>query len=147
MLLNSKSLFEISVYRIDENSYNEDFKKYVDKNTTPYSQPSISSFGGEWEYNEIIGYLKFYISGGTQIRVEYKETDVEKKVKTRTKTFVLNSDSFCASQIYKNMNNQSLIETIKECINDCKAKLPNRYIDTTFIDNTIDYTDWESVIA
>jgi hypothetical protein len=147
MLLNTKSLFELPIYRINKDSYYENFKKYVNENSTLHYQSSIDNFGGEWEYNEIIGYMKFYISGGTQIRVEYKETNAKKKVKTRKKTFVLNSDSFCVRQISTNMDNPSLIESIKECIDNCKDRLPNRYIDTTFIDNTIGHTDWKSVIV
>ena len=147
MLLNTKSLFELPVYRKDQTSYLQDFEKFASKRTTPYYKPTIDNFGGQWEYNEIIGYLKFYISGGTQIRVEYKETDAKHKVKTRKKTFILNSDSFCVRQISKDMNNPSLIEMIRECIEHCKGRLTNRYIDTTFIDNTIDHTDWKSVIV
>lgn len=91
--------------------------------------------------------MKFYISGGTQSRLEYKETNAKKKVQTRKKTFVLNSDSFCVRQISKDMDNPSLIESVKECIDHCKDRLPNRYIDTTFTDNTIGHTDLKLVIV
>ena len=147
MLLNTKLLFELPVYRLDKNTYYEKYNEYVDNNSTPNYNPSINTFGGEWEYNEIIGYLKFYISGGTQIRVEYSETDAKRKVKTRKKIFVLNSDSFCVRQISKKMDNIDFVKIIKECIEHCKNILPNRYIDTAFVDNTINHTDWKSVIV
>jgi len=143
MLLNTKLLFELPVYRKNETSYLQDFKTYKKKIA---HSVTIDNFGGLWEYNEIIGYLKFYISGKTQIRVEYKETDTKRKKQTKKKTFILNSDSFCNRSIYKSMDNLSLIKLIRECIEHCKIRLPNRYVNTTFIDNTIDYTDWKSVI-
>jgi outer membrane lipoprotein-sorting protein len=143
MLLHNKLLFELPVYRKNETSYLQDFETY--KKTIAYSV-TIDDFGGSWEYNEIIGYLKFYISGKTQIRVEYKETYAKRKVKTKKKTFILNSDSFCVRAIFKNMDNLSLIKLIRECIEHCKIRLPKRYINTTFIDNTLDHTDWKSVI-
>lgn len=147
MIIPTKLLFELYVYRIDENAYLRDFHKFLIQNSTSCYQPTLDSFGGQWQYNEIIGYLKFYISGGTQLRVEYHKTDATKIVKTRKKTFVLNNDSFCTRNIYKSMTNQDLIDVIKDCIQDCKNRLNPRHIDTTFIDNTLIHTDWTKVIV
>ncbi len=89
MLLPTKLLFELSVYRVDEASYFRDFDKYKAKNNhiPEHSPIHIESFGGQWEYNEIIGFLKFYVSGNTQIRVEYTETNTIKKSKNPEKCF------------------------------------------------------------
>lgn len=146
MILPTKLLFELYVYRLDQSAYRHEFQKYIIKNTTPHYQPTLGSFGGIWQYNEIIGYLKFYISGNTQLRVEYHKTDATKIVKTRKKTFILHDDSFCTRNIYKSMTNQELIDIIKDCIQDCKNRLNPRYIDTTFVDNTLLHTNWKKVI-
>ena len=143
MLLPTKVLFELNVYRISEKNYLNRF------NTSIYGRNgcSIENFGGEWEYNEIIGFLKFYVSGNTQIRVEYKDTNKKRKNKTRNKQFVLNTDSFSTRSFYRSSTNQDLIDLIKDCIDDCKKRLKkNRYIDTKFIDTTINNTDWRSIV-
>ncbi|KLD97630.1 hypothetical protein [Aliarcobacter butzleri] len=142
MLLPTKVLFELNVYRKSEKSYLKEYQG------SSYFQNgfSIQYFGGEWEYNEIIGFLKFYISGNTQIRVEYKETNKKSKFKTRNKQFILNTDSFCTRQTSGNLTSQEIGNLIKDCIDDCGKRLKNRYIDTKFIDTTINSTDWKSII-
>lgn len=147
MILPTKLLFELYVYRLDDSAYLRDFHKFLTKNSTSHYRPTLESFGGQWQYNEIIGYLKFYISGGTQLRVEYHKTDAKKIVKTKTKKFILHDDSFCVRNISSSMKNQDLIDIIKECIQDCKNRLNPRHIDTSFIDNTVDHTDWTKVIV
>lgn len=148
MILPTKLLFELPVYRIDKESYYGKFAEYQAERRTEHYEPSIHDFGGIWEYNEIIGYLKFYVSGTTQIRCEYHETNAKNKVKTRTKTFVLKNDSLCNTNISSAMSNVQLINVIEDCIEHCKGQLnSSRYIDTKFIDETIKHTDWVNVIA
>ncbi len=152
MLLNTSLLFELAIYRIDEEKYYDDFKAYVEKNKMDHistdSSYYLNSFGGQWEYNEITGFLKFYISGSTQIRVEYHETKSSRKVKTRKKTFEKKQGSFCTRQISKDMTNDEIIIVLKECIEHCRENLnSNRYINTAFFDSSYRQTDWKSIIA
>ena len=43
------------------------------------------SYGGAWEYNEIIGYIRLYFFG-TQVRGEYWGVNSKRVVRTRKKT-------------------------------------------------------------
>ncbi|CAC9619724.1 hypothetical protein [uncultured Gammaproteobacteria bacterium] len=151
MMLNTKLLFELHVYRIDESTYYEQFSEYKDSNSSEYfssdSPYHIENFGGQWEYNEIIGFLKFYVSGNTQIRNEYFETDSKRKVKTRKKVFVKKNDSFSVSSINRSMTNDDLIKTINSSIQHCENNLPkNRFINTEIFFSTYKNTDWYKVI-
>ena len=78
-------LFEIPIYRVSEDIYYEKLREYIANNTTEYTSDSYlkKKFGGDWIYNEVIGYFKFYRYDKRQIRCEYWETDASNKVKTR----------------------------------------------------------------
>jgi len=144
-------LFELHVYRIDESTYYKQFAKYKDSNSNEYfrsdSPYHIANFGGQWEYNEIIGFLKFYVSGNTQIRSEYFETNSKRKRKTRRKVFVKKSDSFSVRSIDRSMTNDDLIKAIDSSIQHCKNNLPkNRFINTELFLGAYKNTDWCKVI-
>ncbi len=150
MRLNTKLLFELAVYRLDEESYYNEFLKYKNENSTEHTSDSclINSYGGQWEYNEIVGFLKFYVSGNTQIRCEYHETDKKIKRKTKTKTFIKITDSLCVRSISKKMTNEELINTIEDCIRHCKNNIPiKRFIDTRMFDSTFKNTNWVQVVT
>ena len=150
MLLNTRLLFELAVYRLDKESYSNGFLEYKNKNSTEYTSDSglMNCYGGQWEYNEIIGFLKFYVSDNTQIRCEYHETNKKIKRKSRTKIFIKNTDSFCVRSISKKMTNEELINIIEDCIKHCKDNISaERFIDTQIFDSTFKHTNWVQVIA
>ena len=152
MHLVTSLLFELPVYRIDKLSYYDAFRAFRKKQLISHipeeSSYYLDSFGGQWEYNEIIGFLKFYVSGSTQIRVEYHETSSRRKVKTRKKVFKPKRGSFCTRQIGRNMTNTDLILVFEQCIDHCRQNLNRkRYIDLTFFEATYRHTDWKSIIA
>ncbi|WP_456479959.1 hypothetical protein [Nautilia sp.] len=149
MLLKTSLLFELPVYRISKQKYYDEYKKYNQKikDEIDYNEDlPINIFGGVWEYNEIIGFLKFYMSGGRQIRVEYHETAQKRKRKTRKKLFIYKTDRFCTRDIYFNATNEQIIEIIKNCIKNCKDKLKNRYVKTDFFDDIYQYINWQKLI-
>jgi hypothetical protein len=93
MLLTCKNLFEVPVYRLEESAYyNKMFahiKKVNAKNEYPINECYLrKEYGGDWRYNEIIGFLRFYRYGSSQIRCEYWETDAKIKVLTRKNNLV-----------------------------------------------------------
>ena len=151
MLLLTKLLFDLQVYRIDENTYYKHFSEYKDLNSNEVAASDhpchIANFDGSWEYNEIIGFLKFYVSGNTQIRCEYVETDAQRKVKTRKKVFIKKSDSFSVRSIDCTMTNEQIVETIESSIDHCKNNLAkNRFVKTDVFFSTYKHTDWHKVI-
>src|SRR5690606_17482106 len=90
------------VYRLQEKKYysdmNADFEKLVSETWDEkfcQQNPSLvqnwqrhhrSTYGGDWEFNEIVGYIKLYFMG-TQVRGEYWSTIPKRKIKTRRKQF------------------------------------------------------------
>lgn len=150
MLLCNKVLFELPVYRLTENKYYKQFAVYKVKHGNAYTDDSylLKEYGGSWEYNEIIGYLKFYLSGNTQIRSVYTETDAKKKVKTRKKTFIETTHSFCTTNINRKLENQKIIKFIEDSITHCALNLPKgRFIKRDIFDSTFKHIDWQSVMA
>ena len=146
MLLCTQELFELPIYRLKEDKYYDEFNK--GKNDQLSDEYQLKSFGGAWKYNEIIGFLKFYISGNTQIRCVYTDTDAEQKVRTRKKIFVQKSHSFCTLSINVKASNEDIIDVIEQAIEHCRINLPqNRFLDRTLFDKTFRYINWQAVLA
>lgn len=149
MLLCTKELFELPIYRLEEDKYYDQFNKYKNNQSSPASDKyQLKSFGGAWKYNEIIGFLKFYISGNTQIRCVYTDTDAQRKVKARKKYFVEKSDSFCTLSINVKACNEDIMDVIEQAIEHCRINLPkSRFLDRTLFDQTFRFIDWNAVLA
>ncbi|MCT7360942.1 hypothetical protein [Thalassolituus pacificus] len=92
----------IPVYRLSEDKYysqmNEDFEKLISRSwdiNFRRNNPDMveswrishrSSYGGDWEFNEVVGHIKLFFMG-SQIRGEYWGTEPQRKVRTRKKKF------------------------------------------------------------
>ncbi|KQA98073.1 hypothetical protein CGT94_17145 [Vibrio metoecus] len=147
MVLKTKELFELPVYRIDEETYNCELKEYISSNESMSPEYSRKQFGGDWQYNEVVGFLRFYVSGKRQIRCEYWQTDTQRKIKTRKKQFVMTSDSFCTQNFYPNADNDALKSMLLDSIEHCRVNLPRRHIDMRMFMETFDFIDWCRVLA
>jgi len=152
-MLETKYLFELHVYRLKETEYYSAMKKDMDKTNSKMQIPMDTGYlrkqyGGDWQYNEIIGFLKFYQYGANQIRCEYWETDSTRKVKTRKKQFIQKSDSYCTEPFSKNDTNANLAESMKSAVDHCETRLKkkNRYIDKEIFGNTVDHISWQDVL-
>ena len=148
MMLKTKELFELPVYRLEKHKYNQLLLDYIANNPIVSAAYCRKYFGGDWQYNEIIGFLRFYVSGKRQIRCEYWETDKKRKVKTRKKQFVMTSDSYCAQNFNPSSNNEDLKTIIISCIDHCKINLGRkRHVDERLFRETFDYIDWSSLLT
>ena len=148
MVLKTKELFELPVYRLEEEIYNKSLCEHIEKNKPMLASYSRKKYGGDWQYNEIIGFLRFYVSGKRQIRCEYWQTDAQRKVKTSKKLFLMTSDSFCTRSFDPAASNEALKETILDCIDHCKSNLPQkRHIDLRLFMETFNFIDWCKVLA
>jgi hypothetical protein len=147
-MLKTKELFELPIYRLKEDEYNESLREHIDKNSLMPAEYSRKDYGGDWQYNEIIGFLRFYVSGKRQIRCEYWQTDAKRKVRTPKKQFIMTSDSYCAQNFNPSASNEDLKTIIISCINHCKGQLnKNRHVDERLFRETFDYIDWSSLLA
>ena len=152
-MLKTKFLFELHVYRLKETEYYSAMKKDMDKTNSKMQIPMDTrylrkQYGGDWQYNEIIGFLKFYQYGANQIRCEYWETDSSRKVKTRKKQFIQKSDSYCREPFSKSDTNVNLAKTMKNAVDHCEVilKKKNRNIDKELFNNTVDHVAWRDVL-
>lgn len=163
-MLEPNYLFELHVYRLKESAYyekmkvhinkaNAKMKKQIDKVDSKMTIPSDDKYlrkeyGGSWQYNEIIGFLKFYQYGANQIRCEYWETNSSRKVKTRKKQFVKKSDSYCREPFSKSDTNVNLVKTMKNAVDHCEViiKKKNKYIDKELFNNTVEHVAWRDVL-
>jgi len=105
-----------------------------------------SQYGGDWRYNEIIGFLRFYRYGQNQIRAEYWETEAKKKVRTKKKQYVQVSDSYCTVQFSPTSSNEELANTMRSAVEHCENRLKNRVLDRELFDTTVDLIDWKSLM-
>lgn len=152
-MLKTKYLFELHVYRLKENVYYSEMKMHMDKINSKMQIPMDTDFlrkkyGGVWQYNEIIGFLKFYQYGENQIRCEYSETDSSHKVRTRKKQFIQISDSYCREPFSKNDTNVNLAKVMKSAVEHCEVRLKKkkRHIDKEIFNNTVEHISWRDVL-
>lgn len=153
-MLTYKNLFEIPVYRVTEADYNSKMSAYIGKITTIVQFPAVEkyfrkNYGGDWRFNEVVGFLRFYQYGGNRIRCEYWETDSKRKVLTRKKQFIKVSDSYCNELFSKSVSNPELIQTMNSAIEHCEKRLKNkkRFLDKELFDNTVNFIDWKSLLS
>ena len=148
-MLQDKKVFEIQVYKTSEEEYYEKMTNYIaekNRDDNPQFEEYLrNKFGGDWDYNEIVGHVKIYITG-RKIKCEYWETDKKVRVGSRTKTFVKISDKYCESQIFKGQSNDELKSVITECIEQVKKIITTRiktaYVDTEIFDTQVEHIDW-----
>lgn len=154
--------FDIPIYRLSPEKYSIELNRYLtkklsspDMSTFLKSNPKIAlqneefftqQFGGMWEYNEIIGYIKLYILG-SQIRGEYSLVKAKRITRTRNKQFKYLSDKIepeLELPIFD--SNDVIYSRILDYINNCKKKLNNRFVDTSLFEIVGPHIDWSTLI-
>jgi len=102
-------LFELPIYRLSKKQYNKKFKEYYEKNKIKnndqeyerkINQSLKKTYGGDWKYNEIIGYFEFY-KFSDDIRCAYYKVSTQKITKTRKKQFIKIDDTIYKVRIKK----------------------------------------------
>jgi len=150
----------IPVYRITEDEYfskmNEDFKKLISgswdddfrKNNPDlvdnWKRSHRSSYGGDWEFNEIIGHIKLFFMG-RQVRGEYWSTKPRRKVRTRKKEFEYKAHKLVAESEIWDKTNEGILSALEEYLSRCKKELKSRHIDLREFESLKDHIDWVSV--
>ncbi|MBD1388317.1 hypothetical protein IC617_02655 [Neiella sp. HB171785] len=150
----------IPVYRLPEDKYysemNKDFEKLVSstwdedfrKNNPDlvenWKRSHRSSYGGDWEFNEIIGHIKLFFMG-SQVRGEYWSTKPRRKVKTRKKEFEFKAHKLAAESEIWDKTNSGILSAIEEYLSRCERELKNRHIDLREFEALKAHIDWVSV--
>lgn len=167
--MNMNYFFDIPIYRVSSEKYEEEldtnknkllydgwdkehknlkkqfYEKYPEEKAN-FEAHLFKKFGGQWEFNEIIGYIKLY-SVGNQIRGEYFQIDKKRICKTRTKNFRWETDKLVPEiNFYKENTNEEIFDMIYTYLKDCDKELKYRYLD---LDNFLkigQYIDWQKVL-
>lgn len=155
-----KYFIVISVYRLPKDKYflqmKEDFEKLIARSwdesfrqSNPDSVESWrrshrSSYGGDWEFNEVIGYIKLFFMG-SQVRGEYWSTEPRRKVKTRKKQFEFKAHKLVAESEIRDKTSDGILAAIDEYLSRCKKELKSRHIDLREFEALKDHVNWFSV--
>lgn len=140
-----KKLFEMPVYRLTEEKYNQEMRAYIsEKNPGGLLSSNYlkDKYGGEWRYNEIIGFLLFYRYGENKIRCEYWETAAKRKVRTKNKLFIKKSDNYCDELFSTTASSIELATVMKSAVAHCEQQLKGRVLGRQLFDKMVDHIDW-----
>jgi hypothetical protein len=150
----------IPVYRLSEYKYflqmEEDFENMISKSwdddfrqnnpdlVENWKRSHRSSYGGCWEFNEIIGYLKLFFMG-SQVRGEYWSTKPRRKVRTRKKEFEFKAHKLAADSEIWDKSNEGILSAIEEYLSRCNRELKNRHLDLREYESLKNHINWVSV--
>jgi len=166
--MSEKYFFDIPVYRITKDKYYKERDVYIEKKmyTGPPSHIEIAkkfhennpehkqifdqhlrkTYGGAWDYNEIIGWVQLHFLG-SQVRGEYWRVKAKRLVRTRKKVFENLTWKLAPEiDIPHEANNTEILNLINEYISDCKMALKGRHLDTSKLDLIGPYIDWRELI-
>ncbi|GAA4814534.1 hypothetical protein GCM10011365_03580 [Marinicella pacifica] len=150
----------IPVYRLSEDKYysqmKEDFKKLVSRSwdvnfqrnnpgmVEGWRRSHRSSYGGDWEFNEVVGHIKLFFMG-SQIRGEYWSTESRRKVRTRKKRFEFKAHKLVAEGEIWEKTSDGVLAAIEEYLSRCKKELKDRHIDLREFEALKNHVNWLSV--
>ena len=166
--MGEKYFFDIPVYRLTQEQYYKDLGAYIEKNMYSGSpshnklkkkiyekeperkqnmeQHLRETYGGAWDYNEIIGWIQLRFLG-RQIRGEYLRVKAKRIVRTRKKVFEWDTWKLAPEiDIPEEANNTEIFHLINEYLSDCKKELKGRHLDTNRLDLIGSYVDWRSLL-
>lgn len=128
-----------------ESTCNEDFCSKNRDLVEQWRRHHHESYGGSWEFNEIIGYIKLYFTG-TQVRGEYWSTAPKRKVRTRKKQYEYKTHNlYVECEVWENTN-EGILSAIEEYLAGCKKELKDRHIDLREFEALKNHIDWQSLI-
>jgi len=155
-----KYFFEIPVYRIPEERYYAELEDYIQKHLHSgwpqqdalmqealLKRPELTdiyreSYGGAWNYNEIIGYIRLFFLG-TQIRGEYWGTEAKRKRRSRKKIFKFKTWNLAPEiDLHWETESSAIFAKVREYVAGCSKILKGRYIDIRPLMVIGPYVDW-----
>lgn len=157
--------FDIPVYRLPEDKYYNDRERHIVKTICgaeisrnemtetqlyfleKHGSSLAERYGGAWEFNEIVGYIKLHVLGH-QVRGEYFTTIPNRKVRTRKKQYIMATHKLAPEvSLNRDSDNSGIYELILEYVERCRLELPLRYIDDSHIKTVGPYLDWLKLIG
>lgn len=160
-------VFDLPIYRLAESAYNA--KRDADIDTIMTEHPLVATpdkpseavrlapqdaaflsraryrYGGPWQFNEIIGYLRLFLLG-SQVRAEHWSVCRKRISKTRTKIIELRSLKFVPeTELPTRGENRDIFAAVLRHVEICKKHLPRRFLDTSQLSTLGPHLDWRGV--
>ena len=149
--------FEIPIYRVSEDEYNNAMNSYVSQRIQEIQTASENlrmledhlwkKFGGPWRYNGVIGFLRLYVFG-TQIRGETWFVDAKRiSHRIRCKFFIHHGKAFEVDVLPDDTNHQ-ILEKVQTGIQRSIEYQPinGRYLDLSSFDTIAPHIDWRALM-
>ncbi|MCC4591111.1 hypothetical protein LL974_08165 [Xanthomonas campestris pv. cannae] len=161
--------FDVPVYRLPREKYYADRQIYVDSvvyQTGTAGEPFFreqekndpskyvgmrtrleKSYGGCWEFNEVIGYIRLHFLG-TQVRGEYFASTKKRVVRTRTRTLEWITWKLAPEvDVDPPYGKEEILRAVRQYISDCKRQLPRRHIDDEVFERIAPHVDWPAILS
>ncbi len=159
--------YDLPVYRLRRDEYYAAQDEYIEQtlfrpgtpdepelrqreNSNPRSNDTfrdhlVRVYGGCWEFNEIIGYIRLHFLG-SQVRGDYFAVAKKRIVKTRRKTLKYITWKLAPEvDIEPPHGTTEVLTAVQQYIHDCKIELPKRFIDTSNFDKLAPHINWEAL--
>lgn len=156
--------YDLPVYRLPREDYYKARDEYIENTLSPPGTRQAESFhrmaaiepnsvvawrshlelsyGGCWEFNEIIGYIRLHFLGA-QVRGEYFGSSRKRIVRTRKKLFEYKTWKLAPEvSIEPPQGNDEIVAAVREYIKDCRSELPRRYLDASMFEAVAPYINW-----
>jgi hypothetical protein len=168
--MRSVYFFEIPVYRLSEKEYYKQREDHVASIRLKFQGMPLQkalesqraeleegrdvgiyaalcdSYGGCWDFNEIIGYIRLYFDW-PQVLGKYFAVDKKRIVRTRTRQFVEKTHKLVyESSLRPPYTNAGIYVEILEYLERCKREVPLRFIDTSKFELVGPHVDWIGLI-
>ena len=168
ILVAHKYFYDLPVYRVARDHYYKERAEHIENVIFPLAgknndalrkleseKPGLNdflrnhlekSYGGQWEFNEVIGYIRLHFLG-TQVRGEYYAPSKKRIVRTRTKTLEFQTWKLAPEvDIELPVTNTTIRKAISEYIEACRKEVPRRFIDTGLFEAVSPHVDWLSFL-
>lgn len=162
------SFFDLPVYRLTQEHYMEKRADFIDRQlfqrgspieaqlralakkkpgTNAFMEQHLGNlFGGDWQFNEIIGHIRLHFVG-TQVRGEWYVSNAKRHVRTRTKTLEWRTHKLAPEvEIKRPYGNKQIRAAILRYIKDCQDELPGRFVDTSVLDTLLPHIDFKPIL-
>jgi len=164
--------FDVPIYKIEKESYEANQKLYIDEclNDDPEHHAEIEAFyrecphakirnsdyfwrqyGGPWQFNEIIGYIRLY-SEGYQIRGQLWYVDVKRVVRNPRHKILICKNAGLGFGIPVDTPTQStnveIFDLIMKYLDSVRLlpRFKKRFVDSSLFETIGPYVDWKSLI-
>jgi len=100
------------------------------------------SYGGCWQFNEIVGYIRLYFDD-SQVLGAYYGVARKRIVRTRRRTLEYMTWKLAPEvDVPEPPTRDGVLGAVREYLRDCAKELPGRYIHTEMLEAIAGHIDW-----